>query len=275
MQTVHFGGICTVCTVFGGLNWADTRSNEKAAAKFAAASLVASADYAIPGADHRSLWLDCSAACTGIEAGSVPWGDGMNPGDYQSLREAAPSLFQLGLSLQTVISEALSPERYPLTKKSPSTGEREIQLDRSGRPRPAFVGKNPSFWLPTGEPQLASQSKPATEAELMTRLADAERLGKPIGIAVILSTDVVVIDFDRKNYPSQEALDREWMGLLDLYPELTQTRIERTPGGGVHIYVRPADGMTSWRTAAGKLQGASHFRQNRGQGCLMVPASLV
>jgi hypothetical protein len=78
-------------------------------------------------------------------------------------------------------------------------------------------------------------------------------LGKPIGIAVILSTDVVVIDVDRKNYPSQEALDREWMGLLDLYPELTQTRIERTPGGGVHIYVRPADGMTSWRTAAGKL----------------------
>jgi hypothetical protein len=64
---------------------------------------------------------------------------------------------------------------------------------------------------------------------------------------------VVVIDFDRKNYPTQESLDQDWMRLLDLCPELTQTRIERTPGGGVHIYVRPADGMASWRSAAGKL----------------------
>jgi hypothetical protein len=173
--------------------------------------------------------------------------------DYSALREAACHLSRLGLSLQTVIPVALPAESYPLTRHSSKTGQWEIQCDKNGRPLPAFVGKNPSFWLANGKPRLTSQSEPADESEVLKRLEAAERLGRPIGLAIIPSTDVVVIDFDRKNYPSQEALDQDWMRLLDLFPELTQTRIERTPGGGVHIYVKPADGMDSWRTEAGKL----------------------
>ena len=177
----------------------------------------------------------------------------MNPCDYSALREATGQLSRLGLSLQTVIPVALPAESYPVTRKNSTTGQREIQRDKNGQPLPAFVGKNPSFWLADGQPRLTSQSQPADESEVLKRLEVAERLQQPIGLAVIPSTDVAVIDFDRKNYPSQEALDQDWMRLLDLCPELTQTRIERTPGGGVHIYVRPADGMDSWRTAAGKL----------------------
>ena len=177
----------------------------------------------------------------------------MTPCDYSALREAAGRLSRLGLSLQTVIPVALPAETYPVTRLNSQTGHREVQRDKNGHPLPAFVGKNPSFWLADGEPRLTSQCKPADEPEVLKRLEVAERLGRPIGLAVIPSKDVVVIDFDRKNYPSQEALDQDWMRLLDLCPELTQSRIERTPGGGVHIYVRPADGMASWRTAAGKL----------------------
>jgi hypothetical protein len=177
----------------------------------------------------------------------------MTPCDYGALREAAGRLAQLGLSLQTVIPVALPAESYPATRKNGTTGQREIQRDKNGKPLPAYVGKNPSFWKANGTPTQTSHRKAVDEAELLARIDVAERLGKPIGLAVIPSTDVVVIDFDRKSYPSQEACDREWLGLLDLYPELTQTRIERTPGGGVHIYVRPADGMASWRSAAGKL----------------------
>jgi hypothetical protein len=177
----------------------------------------------------------------------------MTPCDYSALREATGRLSRLGLSLQTVIPAALPAESYPVTRQNRATGQREVQCDKDGQPLPAFVGKNPSFWLADGEPRLTSQSKPADASEVLKRLEVAECLGRPIGLAVIPSTDVVVIDFDRKNYPSQEALDQDWMRLLDLCPELTQTRIERTPGGGVHIYVRPADGMASWRTAAGKL----------------------
>ena len=177
----------------------------------------------------------------------------MNHCDYSALREATGQLSRLGLSLQTVIPVALPAESYPVTRKNSTTGQLEIQRDKNGQPLPAFVGKNPSFWLADGQPRLTSQSQPADESEVLKRLEVAERLQQPIGLAVIPSTDVAVIDFDRKNYPSQEALDQDWMRLLDLCPELTQTRIERTPGGGVHIYVRPADGMDSWRTAAGKL----------------------
>jgi hypothetical protein len=177
----------------------------------------------------------------------------MNPCAYSALREAAVRLLRLRLSMQTVIPVALPAESYPATRKNGTTGQREIQRDKNGKPLPAYVGKNPSFWKANGTPTQTSHRKAVDEAELLARIDVAERLGKPIGLAVIPSTDVVVIDFDRKSYPSQEACDREWLGLLDLYPELTQTRIERTPGGGVHIYVRPADGMASWRSAAGKL----------------------
>jgi hypothetical protein len=177
----------------------------------------------------------------------------MSDCDYGALRDAARQLLQLGLKLQTVIPEPLPAEAYPLRKKNRRTGEWEIERDQAGNPRPAFVGKNPSTWLANGEPKLISHSKVLDEAELVHRIAVAEGLGKPIGIAIIPSADVVVIDFDRKNYPCQEDLDREWFDLLDLHPELIRTRIERTPGGGVHIYVRPADGMASWRTGAGKL----------------------
>ena len=173
--------------------------------------------------------------------------------DYCALREATGHLSRLGRSLQTVIPVALPAESYPVAKQNSATGQREIRRDKNGQPLPAFVGKNPSFWLANGEPRLTSQSQPAVESEVLKRLEVAERLQQPIGLAVIPSTDVVVIDFDRKNYPSQEALDQDWMRLLDLCPELTQARIERTPGGGVHIYVRPADVMDSWRTAGGKL----------------------
>lgn len=173
--------------------------------------------------------------------------------DYSALREAAGRLARLGLSLQTVIPLALPADDFPQTRLNRTTGQREIQRDRNGRPLPAFVGKNPSFWLADGQPRLTSQSQPAVEPEVLKRIEIAERLGRPIGLAVIPSKEVVVIDFDRKNYPTQEALDQDWIRLLDLYPELTGTRIERTPGGGVHIYLRLADGMDSWRTAAGKL----------------------
>jgi hypothetical protein len=177
----------------------------------------------------------------------------MNPCKYGALREAVVCLLRLGLSLQTVIPVALPAETYPATRQNGKTGQREVQRDKNGNPLPAYVGKNPSFWRVDGTPTQTSHRNVVDEAELLVRIDNAERLRKPIGLAVVLSADVVVIDFDRKNYPSQEACEDAWMGLLDLYPELTETRIERTPGGGVHIYVRPADGMDSWRTTAGSL----------------------
>ena len=102
----------------------------------------------------------------------------MTPCDYGALREADGRLAQLGLSLQTVIPVALPAESYPVTRLNSQTGQREIQRDKNGQTLPAFVGKNPSFWLADGEPRLTSQSQPADEPEVLKRLEVAERLGR-------------------------------------------------------------------------------------------------
>jgi hypothetical protein len=96
--------------------------------------------------------------------------------DYGALRGATGQLARLGLSLQTVIPLALPADVYPQTRLNRTTGQREIHRDRNGRPLPAFVGKNPSFWLADGQPRLTSQSQPADESEVLKRLEVADRL---------------------------------------------------------------------------------------------------
>jgi hypothetical protein len=132
----------------------------------------------------------------------------MTPCDYGALREAAGRLSQLGLSLQTVIPVALPAETYPVTRLSSQTGQREVQRDKNGQPLPAFVGKNPSFWLADGEPRLTSQCKPADEPEVLKRLEVAERLGRPIGLAVIPSKETLANRTNpRENGPVIAGLD--------------------------------------------------------------------
>jgi hypothetical protein len=87
----------------------------------------------------------------------------------------------------------------------------------------------------------------------LERIAIAERLGKEIGLAVIPGGDVVSIDFDTKHYGSVQNLEEDWMNLVDRYPVLADTRMERTPSGGVHIYVRVTDRMVSWQRPGGGL----------------------
>jgi hypothetical protein len=176
----------------------------------------------------------------------------MPEADYTALREAATRLSAVGLSLQTVIPMELPADKYPQKRKN-RAGEWETVRGREGLPKPAYTGKNPSFWKEDGAPKLVSHSKPLRPDEVLRRINTAERLGRPIGLAVIPSTEAVVLDFDLKDYPSQQALEDDWMGLLDRHPELARTRIERTPGGGLHIYIKVADHMDSWRTSLGKL----------------------
>lgn len=172
--------------------------------------------------------------------------------DFDSLKEAATRLAVLGLKLQTIISIELPASEYPMRRKN-HAGQWEVKRGLDGKPIPAYSGKNPSFWQIGGTPKLDSQKKSISLQEVLRRLDVAERSGKPIGLAVIPSTDVVVIDFDLKHYSSQEALDADWLGLLDRHPELRSTRIERTAGGGVHIYLKVADSMASWRKPSGNL----------------------
>jgi len=176
----------------------------------------------------------------------------MDSSYYEALRAEVCALTELGLQLQTVIPVALPAEQYPKRQRNKATGCWEPVL-KNGRPVPAFVGKNPSCWQADGRPRTISHATQASREELLERIAIAERLGKELGLAIIPSTDVVSIDFDTKNYGSVEELEHDWMALLDRYPVLTGTRMERTPSGGVHIYVRVSDAMASWRKPGGGL----------------------
>ena len=171
---------------------------------------------------------------------------------YEALRAEVCALTELGLQLQTVIPVALPAELHPKRQRNKNTGRWEPVL-KNGQPVPAFVGKNPSCWQADGRPRAISHSRLASCEELLERIAIAEQLGKELGLAIIPSTDVVSIDFDTKNYGSVQELEHDWMALLDRYPVLTGTRMERTPSGGVHVYVRVSDAMASWRKTGGGL----------------------
>lgn len=171
---------------------------------------------------------------------------------YEALREELRQLSAQGLQLQTVIPIALPAEVCPKQRKNKESGVWEPVL-KDGELQPAITGKNPSFWRSDGTPQVVSHARAVTTEVLLERIAIAERLGKELGLAIIPSTDVVSIDFDTKNYASVQELEADWMALLDRHPVLTETRMERTPSGGVHIYVRVADGMASWQRLGGGL----------------------
>ena len=159
---------------------------------------------------------------------------------YAAIKAEAGILASLGLPLITVIPQELDAERWPA--KGP---------EKNGNPRPAFTGKNPSYWTAADQPRLLSHTRPQPLEVLRSVIDRAEALGLPIGIAVIPSTSLVVADLDRKDFSSAEALELAYQEILAAWPELANTRTERTPGGGLHIYMKVADRMESWRKPVG------------------------
>jgi hypothetical protein len=159
------------------------------------------------------------------------------PSDYDAILQEAEHLHRLGVEIITVIPVELPAAEYP---------------SRKDRAKPAFTGKNPSQWTVQGEPLLLSHGKVPAFEEVIEAVEIARDLGKPIGLAIVPGESLVVIDFDLKDYGGDpDALANDVFRLLDEHPELRQTRIEQTPGGGIHVYVRATDRMASWSYGSG------------------------
>lgn len=144
------------------------------------------------------------------------------PCEHAQVRAEAARLIEMGLAIAPIIPVELG------------------VLNDKGKP--VFTGKNPSFWRADGTPQLVSHGQPPVPAQVLDQIDAAEQIGKPIGLSVLPGDACTVIDFDPKDYPG--GLDEcraDVNRLISEHPELRSTRMERTPSGGVHIYVRVAD----------------------------------
>jgi hypothetical protein len=174
--------------------------------------------------------------------------------NYSLIKDEANQLIAMRLQLATVIPVELPAEQYPAKRKNKS-GQWEDAL-KYGKPQPMFTGKNPSHWAANGEPQTIKHGNPPTGEQVLAAIDTAERLRKPIGLAILPTNGVCVADFDPKDYEGGvQELKADFERLLAKYPVLKDTRIERTPSGGIHIYLRPADAMEGWKKPNGGYYG--------------------
>jgi predicted P-loop ATPase len=179
---------------------------------------------------------------------------------FDLLRKEATRMVKANCVVVPIICKPQDANRYPQTRNGGPL------LDKSGNPRPAFVGKNPSCWKADGEPMLLSHRKPPALQELLRQIDTAERLRKPLGIAIVPSPENTAIDFDAKDYAGGAAeLAADVERLLSEHPELRATRRESTPSGGQHFYVSAADGMESWQKANGKGHHCHFSTTENGQ----------
>lgn len=179
---------------------------------------------------------------------------GANSRNYHQIRAEAQQLLAMGYQLATIIPVELPTEQYPAKYKN-KAGQWQAAL-KDGKPRPKFTGKNPSYWSTNGEPQTIRHSNPPTGEQVLTAIDTAERLGKPIGLSILPTNGVSVADFDPQDYEGGvQELKADFERLLVAYPVLKQTRIECTPSGGIHIYLRPKDSMEGWKKPKGGFYG--------------------
>ena len=183
-------------------------------------------------------------------------GEIWNAEHRQQLRDAAITLMDAGLLVVTVIPIGLDPNLPGCcsthTKANPDRGiaAGDPVLDAAGNRKPRFVGKNPSYWNRLGNPALCrwkDHSKVASRAQVLKALEPittglAGQFGSPIGIGILTSDHTVVIDLDDTTPEAIEAAQQRFAGHC----------IDRTPSGGIHITVCPADGMASWATPRGQ-----------------------
>lgn len=167
---------------------------------------------------------------------------------YWQARIEIESLVRMGFDVQTFIPAVLDSSIYP---KRDSKGDVVISK-KTGKPEPQFCGKNPSFWSGDGKPLLAKPNQPCSLHEAMQRIEIAERLKKPIGIGVIPQQPIVIIDIDKKCYQAAEEMHADIARLFKLNSQLLRTRVESTPSGGRHVYVRVKN-MDEWRQFNGGL----------------------
>ncbi|MEL7039240.1 MAG: bifunctional DNA primase/polymerase [Cyanobacteria bacterium J06592_8] len=145
-----------------------------------------------------------------------------------------------------------------------------VRLDEHLQPIPRFTGKNPSYLDKNGIPRILHHG------EYQNRLPSPQELKKWFahpnnGIGTLGGHGGVVwIDFDAKNYPTQEDCDRAVQGIRDKLPGTTW--VEQTGSGGYRIALKPKQTPTFTNFAT--TSGGQHVGEalNDGRFTVLAPS---
>jgi hypothetical protein len=123
--------------------------------------------------------------------------------------------------------------KYPAKDKSGND-----KTDREGNPLPAFTGKNPSYLDKQGIPRLINhttyQKRLPTDQEIKTWFENPSN-----GLGTLGGWNSTIwVDFDVKQFDSQEECDRAFYGILEAHPVLMDSWLEKTHSGGYRLAVK-------------------------------------
>ncbi len=150
----------------------------------------------------------------------------------KSIPETIQKLIQLGFA-PIPVAPYFSESAYPYVNR-----KGEIELDKDGKAKPKFTGKNPSYVDDSGKPSLVAhgkyKNKMPTDAELSVWFSNPEN-----GIGTLGGVNGSIwIDFDVKCFDNQEDCDNQFTSWLDNYPQLKECWIESTGSGGYRVLVK-------------------------------------
>lgn len=198
----------------------------------------------------------------------TPRKPGISPKTLQERSETINWLKTLGLPALPV-APAQDPHNYPKRNKK---GEIEYEKDEV-TPKPLFSGKNPSYLDANGTPHLVNhqkyQKRLPTDKELKLWFANPLN-----GVGTLGGwNDTIWIDFDVKQFASQQECDRVFYGLLETHPQLQSSWLEQTQSGGyrVAVRVRKKPNFTNFALTP----GGSHVGEALGAGRFTVLAPTI
>ncbi|MCC5611077.1 hypothetical protein LC612_31080 [Nostoc sp. CHAB 5834] len=113
-----------------------------------------------------------------------------------------------------------------------------IKVDKDGKISPRFNGKNPSFIDEKGNFREINHGVYKT-VKPSRAILDSWFQSDLVGIGTLGGVNQLYwIDIDKKDFNNQEDCDRFYSSLLDTYPTLKTTWIDKTKNGGYHILVK-------------------------------------
>lgn len=138
--------------------------------------------------------------------------------DYPNLtpRQVADHLISLGLS------------PLPVAPYSPDI------RDKDGKEK--FTGKNPSYLKANGHPETVTWSSYQTNQPTSYDL-DLWFANPANGVGCLGLTNVIWLDFDVKDFDSQDDCDNQFTAWIDKYPQLKECWIESTGSGGYRLLI--------------------------------------